>query len=334
MKYGFDDVRNVLERASARETAARVAIGCALQGVPGGARDPDRLPCRPDREGGGARVEPPPGSRGPRRRGRLAGAVLRRGGGGDGWSPRSIASGSRGTRSGGVFEVLAYGCPPGLGSHVHYDRKLDARLALGADEHPVGEGRGGRRRASRPPRAGSKAHDEIVLRDGGSRAAHGARGRDRGRHEHRAADPRASGDEAVLDLPKPLATVDLATGEAAVAIKQRTDVCAVPAGGVVGEAVVAFVLADAVAREVRRGLAPGDPAEPGRATWGRSRDRLPRGHAGSRQVHRGPGARGAPRGPIRGPGLGDRAGGRGGGHRHLRETRARLPSARWRLPPS
>jgi len=146
---------------------------------------------------------------------------------------------------GGVFEVLAYGVPPGLGSYVQWDRKLDARLAAAlmsiqsVKGVEVGDGFAS---AARP---GSKAHDEIVLRGGRlARATARAGGIEGGMSTGQPIRVRAA-MKPFSTVPRPLRTVDLATGEPAVAIKQRTDVCAVPAGGVVGEAVVAFVLADA-----------------------------------------------------------------------------------------
>ncbi len=142
--------------------------------------------------------------------------------------------------------MLAYGCPPGLGSHVHFDRKLDGRLAQAlmsiqsVKGVEVGDGFA---TAARP---GSKAHDEIVLRGGGiGRRTQRAGGIEGGISTGEPIRLRAA-MKPFSTVPKPLATVDLATRTAAVAIKQRTDVCAVPAGGVVGEAATAFVLADAV----------------------------------------------------------------------------------------
>jgi chorismate synthase len=147
---------------------------------------------------------------------------------------------------GGVFEVLAYGAPLGLGSHVHWDRKLDARLAAAlmsiqsVKGVEVGDG------FATAARRGSKAHDEIVLRDGriGRRTSR-AGGIEGGTSTGQPIRVRAA-MKPFSTVPAPLDTVDLATRRPAVAIKQRTDVCAVPAGGVVGEAVVAFVVADAV----------------------------------------------------------------------------------------
>jgi chorismate synthase len=144
---------------------------------------------------------------------------------------------------GGVFEVLAYGCPPGLGSHVHYDRKLDARLALAVMSIQsvkgveVGDGFAS---AARP---GSRAHDEIT--EGLGRATGRAGGIEGGTSTGQPIRLRAA-MKPFSTVPRPLGTVDLRTGKRAVAIKQRTDVCAVPAGAVVGEAVVAYVIADAV----------------------------------------------------------------------------------------
>ena len=147
---------------------------------------------------------------------------------------------------GGVFEVLAYGLPPGLGSYVHWDRKLDARLAAAlmsiqsVKGVEVGDG------FASAARVGSKAHDEIVLRGGRlARSSARAGGIEGGMSTGQPIRLRAA-MKPFSTVPKPLRTVDLRTREPAVAIKQRTDVCAVPAGGVVGEAVVAFVLADAV----------------------------------------------------------------------------------------
>jgi chorismate synthase len=244
MKYGFDDVRDVLERASARETAARVAGGAVCKALlsalgialvshvvrigkvkapasrprPADQASIDRSPVRcADPDASQAMVE-------------------------------EIDRHRRAKDSvGGVFEVLAWGVPAGIGSYVHWDRKLDARLAAAlmsiqsVKGVEVGDGFAS---AARP---GSKAHDEIVVgRDGriGRKTSH-AGGIEGGMSTGQTITVRAA-MKPFSTVPRPLATVDLRTGEAAVAIKQRTDACAVPAGGVVGEAVVAHVLADAV----------------------------------------------------------------------------------------
>ena len=243
-KYGFDDVRNALERASARETAARVAAGACCKAfldelglsvmshvvrigsvtTPARSRIPtpadvpaiDRSPVRCADPGAGERM---------------------------------IAEIDRLRKAhdtvGGVFEVLAYGVPPGLGSYVQYDRRLDARLAFAlmsiqsVKGVEVGDGFA---TAARP---GSKAHDEIVLRGGRiTRRTDRAGGIEGGISTGEPIRLRAA-MKPFSTVPRPLATVDLATMTPAQAIKQRTDVCAVPAGGVVGEAVVAFELADA-----------------------------------------------------------------------------------------
>jgi chorismate synthase len=147
---------------------------------------------------------------------------------------------------GGVFEVVAYGVPPGLGSHVQWDRKLDARLAMGlmsiqsVKGVEVGDGFA---TATRP---GSRAHDELVSRRGRIvRASARAGGIEGGMTTGQPVRVRAA-MKPFSTVPSGLRTVDLATGKPATAIRQRTDVCAVPAGGVVGEAVVAFELANAV----------------------------------------------------------------------------------------
>ncbi len=244
-KYGFDDVRDVLERASARETAARMTAGTfcrwflaelgmsvlshvvrigstkvpvrAASPTPDDAAAVDRSPVRCFDPGASAAMV----------------AEIDR--------IRKVRD-----TIGGVFEVLAYGAPPGLGSHVHYDRKLDGRLALAlmsiqsVKGVEVGDG------FATATRAGSKAHDEIVERGGRvRRRTNRAGGIEGGMSTGEPIRLRAA-MKPFSTVPKPLATVDIVSGEAAVAIKQRTDVCAVPAGGVVGEAVVAFELANAV----------------------------------------------------------------------------------------
>jgi chorismate synthase len=244
-KYGFDDVRDVLERASARETAARVTVGTFCRGFLaelsiaivshvvriGSVKVRARSPAPgPD--------DAPRVDRSPVRC--LDPEV----------SEAMVAEIDRLRKArdtlGGVFEVLAYGAPPGLGSHVHYDRKLDARLALAlmsiqsVKGVEVGDGFAA---ASKP---GSKAHDEIVVRAGKVRRATGrAGGIEGGMSTGETIRVRAA-MKPFSTVPKPLATVDILTGEPAVAIKQRTDVCAVPAGGVVGESVVAYELANAI----------------------------------------------------------------------------------------
>jgi chorismate synthase len=254
LKYGFDDVRNVLERASARETAARVAAGAfckaflAELGIAvlshvvqvGKVRSRRRRPPEPDDQ---EAVDASPV--------RCADLVA---------AKAMTAEIDRLRKAkdtvGGVFEVLAYGVPPGLGSYVQSDRKLDARLASAlmsiqsVKGVEVGDGFA---TAGRP---GSRAHDEIVVRGGGlARGSARAGGIEGGMSTGQPIRIRAA-MKPFSTVPRPLWTVDLDTGAPAVAIKQRTDVCAVPAGGVVGEAVVAFVLADAVLEKFGGDSAP------------------------------------------------------------------------------
>lgn len=147
---------------------------------------------------------------------------------------------------GGVVEVLAYGVPVGLGSHVHWDRRLDARLAaalMGIQAIKgveVGDGFD----LARVP--GSKAHDEILSTDDGIRRSSGRSGGTEGGLTTGELLRVRAAMKPIATVPKALATIDVSTGEAAKAHHQRSDVCAVPAAGIVAEAMVALVLADAV----------------------------------------------------------------------------------------
>jgi chorismate synthase len=242
-KYGFDDARPVLERASARETAARVALGAVAKAfleqaygiqvishvVSIGAAEAitDVLPTPDDLS---AIDESPV---------RVFDA---------GSSERLVeeidAAHKDGDTLGGVVEVLAYGLPPGLGSHVHWDRRLDSRLAgalMGIQAIKgveVGDGFGAARRR------GSEVMDEIVRgEDGLVRTGGRLGGTEGGMSSGEVLRVRAA-MKPISTVPRALRTVDTATGEAAVAHHQRSDVCAVPAAGVVAEAMVALVLAD------------------------------------------------------------------------------------------
>jgi chorismate synthase len=246
-KYGFDDARPVLERASARETAARVALGAvaaAFLEQAAGVRlvshtvaigpvtvpDGGSLPGPDDV----AALDADPV--------RCADAVT------------SVAMVAEiddcrrdGDTVGGVVEVLAFGLPPGLGSYAHWDRRLDARLAgvlMGIQAIKgveVGDG------FTTAIRRGSAAHDEIERgADGLIRRRSGrAGGTEGGMSTGDVLRVRAA-MKPISTVPRALDTVDVATGEPAVAINQRSDVCAVPAAGVVAEAMVALVLADAL----------------------------------------------------------------------------------------
>ena len=245
LKYGFDDVRDVLERASARETAARVAVGAMCKALLAElgvglvshvvriGRVATRASMRPPRPEDLEAVDASPVRC-------FDGAA----------AGRMVEEIDRVRKArdtvGGEFEVIAYGCPPGLGSHVHYDRKLDARLALAVMSIQSVKGVGVGDGFASARRYGSAAHDEIVPRGGRiTRPTDRAGGIEGGISTGQPIRVRAA-MKPFSSLPEPLRTVDLRTGEAATAITQRTDVCAVPAGGVVGEAVVAFELARAV----------------------------------------------------------------------------------------
>ncbi len=244
-KYGFTEVRNVLERASARETATRVALATVARGLLDavgvtvlshvvGIGEVTVAPDAPLPAPGQAETidDDPVRCADPEASARMQAAI-------------DEAKAGRDTL-GGVVEVLAYGLPPGLGSHVHWDRKLDSRLAAALMSIQafkgveVGEGFA----TARVP--GSAAHDEIVPgEDGVRRATHRAGGIEGGMSTGEVLRVRAA-KKPISSLTQPLRTVDVGTGEAAEAITQRSDVCAVPRAAVVAEAVVALELADAL----------------------------------------------------------------------------------------
>jgi chorismate synthase len=147
---------------------------------------------------------------------------------------------------GGVVEVVVHGLPPGLGSHVHWDRRLDARLAgalMGIQAIKGVEVGDGFELAATP---GSRAHDEIVPTDEGLRRVSGRSGGTEGGMTTGEVLRVRAAMKPIATVPRALRTVDVSTGEEAVAHHQRSDVCAVPAAGIVAEAMVALVLADAV----------------------------------------------------------------------------------------
>jgi chorismate synthase len=244
-KYNLSDVRNVLERASARETAARVAGGALARsflralgveirshvvqigsvhapqrGAPLTVADFDAVDDDPvrclDREASRAMVA-------------------------------HINTQRKANESlGGVFEVIAFGLVPGLGSHVSWEERLDGRLAaaLCSIQAIKGVGLGeGFELAGKP---GSEAHDEIFYDEerGFYRESNRAGGLEGGMTTGDPLVARAA-MKPLPTLTKPLRSVDIATKEPAQALRERTDSCTVPAAGVVGEAMVAFVLADA-----------------------------------------------------------------------------------------
>jgi chorismate synthase len=246
-KYAFDDARPILERASARETAARVALGAIARAfldqtigvkilshvlsigaveVPEGAKLPEI--------GDWRRIDEDPV--------RCADTAT---------SAAMVAeiedAHSSGDTLGGVVEVLAYNLPPGLGSHTHWDRRLDARLAgamMGIQAIKgveIGDG------FTTARRRGSVAHDEIERDASGKivRRTDRAGGTEGGMSNGEILRVRAA-MKPISTVPRALDTIDTKSGEAAKAINQRSDVCAVPAAGIVAEAMVALVLADAV----------------------------------------------------------------------------------------
>jgi chorismate synthase len=252
-KYGLDDARPVLERASARETAARVALGriaaAFLEQTVGA-----RLVAHTVEIGGEAA---PAASRpGPDDVAALDADPVRCWDGAASAAMVAAIDECRrdGDTLGGVVEVLAYGLPPGLGSHVHGDRRLDARLAGAVMSihaiKGVEVGDGFELARAR----GSRAHDEMerssVPAQPGApmsvrRRTDRSGGTEGGMSTGELLRVRAA-MKPISTVPRALDTVDVATGESAVAINQRSDVCAVPAAGVVAEAMVALVLADAV----------------------------------------------------------------------------------------
>src|SRR3954447_5394481 len=242
-KYDFDEARPILERASARETAARVALGRVATafleqatgarvlshvvelggvGAPAGSvPSPDDLPAV---DADPVRCLDPDASAA------MVAAIDQ--------------AHKDGDTLGGVVEVVVHGLPPGLGSHVHWDRRLDARLAgalMGIQAIKgveVGDG------FALAADVGSQAHDEILRTDEGIRRSSGRSGGTEGGMSTGEILRVRAAMKPIATIPRALRTVDVATGEEAVAHHQRSDVCAVPAAGIVAEAMVALVLAD------------------------------------------------------------------------------------------
>jgi chorismate synthase len=244
-KYGFDDARPVLERASARETAARVALGAiaaAFLRQPVGAEVVSHVVAI------GPVLVPDGVLPGPQDNPRIDEDPVRCAD--PATSARMVAEiddvRKNGDTLGGVIEVVVHGLPPGLGSHVHWDRRLDARLAaalMGVQSVKAVEVGDGLETARR---RGSVAHDEIDYTDGRvQRRTDRAGGIEGGMTNGEVVRVRAA-MKPISTVPRALATVDTETLEPAVAINQRSDACAVPRGSVVMEAMVALVLADAV----------------------------------------------------------------------------------------
>jgi chorismate synthase len=243
-KYGHTDARPVLERASARETAARVALGevarrllSQVLGIEilshvvsiGGTKIPDGvMPGPADKaaiDADPVRCADPATSQ----------AMM----------AEIDAAKKEGDTLGGVVEVLAFGLPPGLGSFTHWDRRLDGRLAgalmsvQAIKGVEVGDG------FTTATRRGSVAHDEIeATQNGVARRTNRAGGIEGGMSTGEVIRVRAA-MKPISTVPRALDTIDTSTGDAAKAINQRSDVTAVPAAGVVAEAMVALVLAEA-----------------------------------------------------------------------------------------
>jgi len=244
-KYDFAEARNVLERASARETAARVALGAVARAFLAGldirlvshtlaigpVRVPDNSPLPAPDDVAALDADPL----------RCFDA---------GTSARMVSEVDQahddGDTLGGVVEVLAYGLPPGLGSYTHWDRRLDSQLAgalMGIQAIKgveVGDG------FLTTTRRGSVAHDELVQGDAGITRLSDRAGGTEGGMSTGTVLRVSAGMKPIATVPHALRTVDVATGGAAEAHHQRSDVCAVPAAGVVAEAMVALVLANSV----------------------------------------------------------------------------------------
>jgi chorismate synthase len=243
-KYGFDEARPVLERASARETAARVALGEVAArflkqayGVTivshvvelGTVKAPyGSIPTIDDL----AKLDADPV--------RCLDADASKA-----MVAEIDAAQKAGDTLGGVVEVVVDGLPPGLGSYVHWDRRLDSKLAgaLMGIQAIKGVELGDGFELARTP--GSKAHDEIVSENGEVRRASGRSGGTEGGMSTGETLRVRAAMKPISTVPRALRTIDTATGEAASAHHQRSDVCAVPAAGIVAEAMVALVLADA-----------------------------------------------------------------------------------------
>ena len=249
LKYGFTDARNILERASARETAARSVAGCLAKALLaecdvhvlshviriGGAAAPEDAKPRPEDleavDDSPVRCFDPAAAE----------------------SMIAEVKGAEkdGDSVGGVFEVLAYGVPAGLGSHVHWDRKIDGMLAQAVMSIQAIKGVEIGPAFEMAAERGSAVHDEIVWREehGYARISNRSGGTEGGMTTGEPLSVRGA-MKPLSTLNRPLRTVDVVSKEEVVAFKERTDHCAVPAAGVVGEAMVAIVLASELMRKV------------------------------------------------------------------------------------
>lgn len=243
-KYGFDEARPVLERASARETATRVALGAVAQ------KFLEKLGIRlvTHTVAIGTALNSSTELPGPKDVAALDDNPVRCF---DKEASEAMVAEiddchSTGDTIGGVCETLVYGCPPGLGSYVHADRRLDSQLAAAVmgiqamKSVEIGDG------LETTRRRGSVAHDEIVNSEAGvKRLTDRAGGIEGGMTNGEIVRVRA-GMKPISTVPKALQTIDTGSGEATTAHHQRSDVCAVPASGIVVEAMVALVIANSV----------------------------------------------------------------------------------------
>ena len=244
-KYGFTDARPILERASARETAMRVALSVVARQLLREVASTEIFShvIAIGKIDSGERASPSYKDR----------ALIDESPVRAAWSDLSAAmvteieeAHREGDTLGGVFEVVVENCPIGLGSHVHWDRRIDSRLAaaiMGIQAIKgveIGDG------FASAARRGSAAHDEIEKKDGSiTRLSNRSGGTEGGMTTGERLRVRGA-MKPISTVPKALATIDVTTGESAKAINQRSDVCAVPAAGVIGEAMVALVLAEAL----------------------------------------------------------------------------------------
>ena len=285
LKYGLTDLRLVAERASARETAARVAVGAVAKqllsqfGIAVGS-------CVTEIGGVMAEIQPPPsppqvwggreGGVSPLLGGTEGGELWERAEASDVRCPDPSAAEamrqridearSAGDSLGGVFVVVVTGVPVGLGSHVHWDRRLDARLASAVMSIPAIKGVEIGPAFENARKRGTEVHDEIFVNikyqtSNVKRHSNRAGGIEGGISSGQPIVVRA----AMKPIPTtvtPLRSVDLVTGEPATTQYQRSDVCAVPAASMVGEAMVAWVIADALMEKLG-----GDSIEEMKSRW-------------------------------------------------------------------
>jgi chorismate synthase len=244
LKYGLADIRTILERSSARETAARVAVGAVARRF----LEEFGVEIRSHTLAVGGKLADAPW---PVDWGKVEGSAVRCA---DTQAEKAMIAmideaASAGDSVGGIFEVVATGVPVGLGSHVHWDRRLDGRIGQAimsvnaVKGIEIGSGFG------LASSKGSQAHDAIEPNDrspyGWQRSSNHAGGIEGGTSNGEPIVVRAA-VKPVPTLRKPLPSIDLSTKEAVDAHFERSDVCIVPAAGVIGEAMLAIVLADAL----------------------------------------------------------------------------------------